>query len=41
LDDVPVEGFSCGLHGIERLMRMHALKVQPQRRPLPKDVGER
>lgn len=39
--DMLAEGFSCGLHKIERLMRMQALKARPRRRRLPKDQGER
>jgi len=39
--DVLAEGFSCGLHRIERLMRAQALKSRPRRRVLPKDTGER
>lgn len=39
--DVLAEGFDCGLHGIERLMRMNALRARPRRRQLPKDHGER
>ena len=39
--DVLAEGFECGLHGIERLMQMNALRARPRRRQLPKDVGER
>ena len=39
--DVLAEGFSCGLHRVERLMRAHALKARPRRRRLPKDAGER
>ena len=35
------EGFSCGLHKIERLMRQQALRARPRRRGLPKDIGER
>ena len=31
----------CGLHRIERLMRLQALKAQPRRRRLPPDRGER
>jgi putative transposase len=38
---VLAEGFSCGLHRVERLMRAHALKARPRRRRLPKDSGER
>jgi transposase InsO family protein len=32
---------SCGLHRIERLMRLQALKARPRRRRLPPDLGER
>ena len=39
--DVLAEGFNCGLHRIERLMRANALKARPRRRYLPPDVGER
>jgi len=39
--DVPAEGFECGLHGIERLMQLNALRARPRRRQLPKDQGER
>ncbi len=35
------EGFSCGLHRIERLMREQALRARPRRRQHPKDDGER
>jgi putative transposase len=31
----------CGLHRIERLMRLQALKARPRRRRLPPDLGER
>lgn len=34
-------GVSCGLHRIERLMRLQALKARPRRRRLPSDPGER
>jgi putative transposase len=37
--DVIAEGFSCGLHRIERLMRVQALKARPRRRRLPADPG--
>ena len=37
--DVLAEGFTCGLHRIERLMRLNALKARPRRRYLPPDVG--
>jgi len=39
--DVLAEGVSCGLHAIERLMRLQGLRARPRRRQLPKDVGER
>src|SRR5947199_10620220 len=35
------EGVSCGVHRIERLMRLQALKARPRRRRLPPDLGER
>jgi putative transposase len=35
------QGVSCGLHRIERLMRLQALKARPRRRRLPPDLGER
>lgn len=38
--DVLAEGFACGLHRVERLMRSNALKARPRRR-LPVDTGER
>jgi putative transposase len=36
--DVLAEGVSCGLHRIERLMRIQALKARPRRRRLPPDL---
>jgi len=39
--DVLEDGFSCGLHRIERLMREQALRARPRRRRLPSDAGER
>ena len=39
--DLLAEGVSCGLHRIERLMRLQALKARPRRRRLPSDLGER
>jgi putative transposase len=39
--DLLAQGFDCGLHRIERLMRGLALRARPRRRGLPKDVGER
>ena len=37
--DLLTEGISCGLHRIERLMRLQALKARPRRRRLPPDLG--
>ena len=39
--DLAAEGVSCGLHRVERLMRLQALKARPRRRRLPPDLGER
>ena len=39
--DVLAEGFSCGLHKIERLMQQNALRARPRLRGLPKDGGQR
>src|SRR5437660_7988827 len=39
--DMLAEAVSCGLHRIERLMRLQALKARPRRRRLPPDLGER
>ena len=39
--DLLAEGLSCGLHRIERLMRLQALKARPRRRRLPPDPGDR
>ena len=39
--DVLADGITCGLHRIERLMRLQALRARPRRRGLPKDTGER
>ncbi|SLN78095.1 IS2 transposase TnpB [Roseisalinus antarcticus] len=39
--DVLEEGLACGLHRIERLMRINALRARPRRRGKPKDDGER
>ena len=39
--DMLAEGISCGLHRIERLMRIQALRARPRRRRLPPDLGER
>ncbi len=39
--DLLAEGIACGLHRIERLMRLQALRARPRRRRLPPDLGER
>src|SRR2546421_12913982 len=39
--DILAEGLSCGLHRVERVMRLQALKARPRRRRLPPDLGER
>ena len=39
--DVLEEGLACGLHRIEQLMRINALRARPRRRGKPKDDGER
>ena len=39
--DLAAEGVFSGLHRIERLMRLLALKARPRRRRLPPDLGER
>ena len=39
--DLLAEDEACGLHRIERLMRLQALKARPRRRRLPPDLGER
>ncbi|EYD71511.1 Mobile element protein [Rubellimicrobium mesophilum DSM 19309] len=39
--DVLAEGFACGLHRVERLMRVNGLRARPRRRGLPKDDGLR
>jgi len=38
--DLLAEGYRCGLHRIERLMRARGLRARPRRRGLPKDTGE-
>src|SRR4029079_1707694 len=39
--DLLTEGISCGLHRIERLMRLQAVKARPRRRRPPAALGER
>ena len=39
--DLLADGASCGLHRIERSMRLQALRARPRRRRLPPDLGER
>ena len=39
--DMIEDGISCGLHRIERLMRLQALRARPRQRRLPSDPGER
>jgi len=39
--DLLAERVSCGLHRIERLMRLQALRARPRRRRLPPELGER
>ena len=39
--DVMAEGMFCGLHRVERLMQINALKARPRRRKLPSDEGLR
>ena len=39
--DLVAEGMSCGLHRVERLMRLQAFKARPRRRLLLPDLGER
>src|SRR3981189_3648973 len=39
--DLLAGGGECGLHRIERLMRLPALRGRPRRRRLPQDEGDR
>jgi putative transposase len=39
--DVLEAGHRCGLHRVERLMRIQGLRARPRRRGLPTDRGER
>ena len=38
--DLLAEGVSCGLHRVERLMRVQGLRARPRRRGLPQDKGD-
>jgi putative transposase len=39
--DLLAAGVVCGLHRIERWMRLHGRRARPRRRRLPPDLGER
>ena len=39
--DLIADGVGCGLHRIERLMRLQGLRARPRRRRLPPDLGTR
>ena len=39
--DLLEAGIVCGLHAVERLMKLNALRARPRRRRLPVDNGER
>ncbi len=39
--DLLAAGIGCGLHAVERLMRLNALRARPRRRRLPSDNGKR
>ena len=39
--DVLAAGLDCGLHAVERLMQLNALKARPRRRRQPTDTGIR
>lgn len=39
--DLLADGARCGLHRVERLMRLQGLRARPRRRGLPKDSGDR
>lgn len=39
--DLLAEDIDCGLHRVERLMRLQALRARPRRRRLPRDEGDR
>lgn len=39
--DLLADGYDCGLHRVQRMMRSLGLKARPRRRRLPPDLGER
>ncbi len=41
LRDLRAAGVRIGLHHVERLMQLHALRARPRRRALPTDTGDR
>ena len=41
LRDLHADGRTVGLHHVQRLMRVHALRARPRRRALPMDTGAR
>jgi putative transposase len=41
LRDLQADGHTVGLHHVQRLMRVQALRARPRRRALPMDTGER
>jgi putative transposase len=39
--DLVADDSACGVHRIQRLMRLHGLRARPRRRRLPPDLGKR
>jgi uncharacterized protein YndB with AHSA1/START domain len=39
LRDLHADGFAVGLHHVQRLLRVHALRARPRRRALPMDAA--
>ena len=39
--DLLAYGSECGLHRVERLMRLQGFRARPRRRRLPKDISDR
>ena len=39
--DLLADVVKAGLHRVERMMRLHALRARPRRRRLPSDKGDR